>query len=74
MVNHNYLPTPEDNKHIIKFYDITENILKNVPKQNHKYVKNQFDLLDKSYMDYFDYWCEKYYRNGFVDARGLLKI
>ena len=28
---------------------------------------------DKNYMDYFDYWCEKYYRNGFVDSIELLK-
>ena len=63
----------EDKKHVIQYDDITERILKNVPIKNKKYVMSQLDLLDKNYMDYFDYWCEKYYRNGFVDAIELLK-
>ena len=33
----------------------------------------QLDLHDKNYMNYLDYWCEKYYRNGFVDSIELLK-
>ena len=35
-------------------------------------IMKQFDLLE-NYMDYLDYWCEKYYRNGFVDSIELLK-
>ena len=66
--------TDEDNKHVIQYDDISERILKNVPSQNQKYVKQQLELLDKNYMDYFDYWCEKYYRNGFADSIELLKI
>lgn len=54
----------EDKKHYIQYDEITERILKNIPIQNKKYVMKQ---LDKNYIDYFDYWCEKYYRNGFVD-------
>ena len=63
----------EDKKHTIQFDEITEIILKNIPIQNKKYVMKQLDLLDKNYMDYLDYWCEKYYRNGFVDSIELLK-
>lgn len=63
----------EDKKHVIQYDEITERILKNIPIQNKKYVMKQLDLLDKNYMDYFDYWCEKYYRNGFVDSIELLK-
>ena len=63
----------EDKKHTIQFDEITERILKNIPIQNKKYVMKQLDLLDKNYMDYLDYWCEKYYRNGFVDSIELLK-
>ena len=38
--------TKEDKKHYIYFDEIAENILKNVPKQNQKYVKvNQIDLI-----------------------------
>ena len=64
--------TKEDRKHYIYFDEIAENILKNVPKQNQKYVKNQLDRLDKNFMDYICYWNEKYYRNGFCDGVQLV--
>ena len=64
--------TKEDKKHHIYFDEIAENILKNVPKQNQKYVKNQLDRLDKNFMDYLYYWNEKYYRNGFCDGVQLV--
>ena len=64
--------TQEDKKHNINFDEIVENVLKNVPKQNQKYVKNQLDKLDKNFMDYICYWNEKYYRNGFVDGSQLV--
>ena len=54
-------------KHHIYFDEICENILKNVPKQNQKFVKKQLDKLDKNYMYALCYWNEKYYRNGFCD-------
>ena len=58
--------TKEDKKRLVYFDEICESILKNVPKQNQKYVKSQLDRLDKNFMDYICYWNEKYYRNGFV--------
>ena len=64
--------TEEDKKHNINFDEIIENILKNVPKQNKKYVKKHLDKLDKNFMDYICYWNEKYYRNGFVDGSQLV--
>ena len=60
--------TGEDKKHHIYVDELYENILKNVPKQNQKYVKKQLEILDKNFMDYLSYWNEKYYRNGFVDG------
>ena len=60
--------TGEDKKHHIYFDELSENILKNVPKQNQKYVKKQLEILDKNFMDYLSYWNEKYYRNSFVDG------
>lgn len=62
----------EDKKHKIQFEEICNKILKNVPNQNSQYVKAQLELLDRNYMDYLDYWNEKYYRNGFVDGIELL--
>lgn len=64
--------TEEDKKHNINFDEIVENVLKNVPKHNKKYVKKQLDKLDKNFMDYICYWNEKYYRNGFVDSSQLV--
>ena len=64
--------TKEDKKHYIQFDEISERILKNVPKQNQKYVKKQLELLDRNFLDYVCYYNEKYYRNGFVDGVQLI--
>ena len=66
------LTCDEDKKHHIYFDELSENILKNVPKQNQKYVKKQLEILDKNFMDYLSYWNEKYYRNGFCDGVELI--
>ena len=64
--------TKEDRKHYIYFDEIAENILKNVPKQNRKFVEKQLELLNSSFLDYIVYWNEKYYRNGFCDGAQLI--
>lgn len=64
--------TEEDKKHYIQFDEISERILKNVPKQNQKYVKKQLELLDRNFLDYVCYYNEKYYRNGFCDGVQLI--
>lgn len=64
--------TEEDKKHIIDFDTISEHILKNIPKQNQKYVKKQLELLDRNFLDYVCYYNEKYYRNGFMDGVQLI--
>ena len=58
--------TKEDKKHYIYFDEIAENILKNVPKQNQKYVKSQLDRLDKNFMDYICYWMRNIIGMDFV--------
>lgn len=52
----------------ISIDEISEKILKNVPKQNKKYFKKQLEKLDENILDYLCYWNEKFYRNGFVDG------
>lgn len=59
----------EDRKHFVYFDEICKNILRNVPKENKKYVQKQ---LDENFMDYICYWNEKYYRNGFCDGVELI--
>ena len=66
------LTCAEDKKHWIYFDEISKKILKNVPKQNQKYVKKQLEQLDENFMDYISYWNEKYYRNGFCDGVQLI--
>lgn len=60
--------TKEDKKHTICIDEISEKILKNVPKQNKKYVQKQLEILDENFLDYLCYWNDKFYRNGFVDG------
>ena len=66
--------SPQNKKYCIDFDEISEKILKNVPEQNKKYVKKQLEQLNKNFIDYLNYWNEKYYRNGFADVIELLKI
>ena len=62
----------EDRKHWVYFDEISEKILRNVPKENKKYVQKQLEILDNNFLDYLGYWNEKYYRNGFVDSSQLV--
>ena len=66
------LTCDEDRKHWVYFDEISERILKNIPKQNRAYIQKQLNLLDDNFMDYIGYWNEKYYRNGFCDGVQLI--
>jgi len=68
----NYLTSPEDNQHYIKFEEISKKILNSIPKQNRAFVEEQLNKLDNNFMDYIDYWNEKYFRNGFCDGMELI--
>ncbi len=64
--------TEEDKEHHMYFDEISERILKNVPKQNKEYVKKQLNKLDENFLDYLCYWNEKFYRNGFCDGAEMI--
>ena len=66
------LTCDEDRKYFVYFDEISANILRNVPKENKKYVQKQLNKLDENFMDYIFYWNEKYYKNGFVDGVQLI--
>lgn len=66
------LSCEEDKKHWVYFDEISDKILKSIPKNNREYVKKQLDILDDNFFDYISYWNEKYYRNGFVDGYQLI--
>ena len=62
----------QDKENEFKYDPFREKILKNVPKQNKKYVEKQLDLIYDEFMNYLMYINEKYYRNGFVDGSQLV--
>ena len=64
--------SPQDKKYCIYFDEIAEKILKGIPKQNRKFVRQQLNKLDDNFSDYVCYWSEKYYRNGFVDGARVI--
>ena len=68
------LTCAEDKKHWVYFDEISEIILKNIPKQNRAYIQKQLNLLDDNFMDYICYWKEKYYRNVFCDGAQLVCV
>lgn len=66
------LSCSEDRKHHIYFDEISEKILRNVPKHNRNFVMKQLEILEDNFLDYVVYWNEKYYRNGFCDGVDLI--
>lgn len=64
--------TEEDKKHSLKFDDIAEKIMNNVPNKNKKYVEKQLDTIYNDFMSCLGYYSEKYYRNGFIDGVQLI--
>ena len=66
------LSCEKDKKHWVYFDEISDKILKSIPKNNRDYVKKQLDILDNNFFDYISYWNEKYYRNGFCDGVELI--
>ena len=67
------LSCEEDKKHWVYFDEISDKILKSIPKNNRNYVKKQLDILDDNFFDYISYWNEKYYRNSFCDGVQIIK-
>ena len=62
----------EDKKHHIDIDLISEKILQNIPEHCKEYVQKQLEEIETNYMDYINYWNEKYYRNGFCDGMQLV--
>lgn len=66
------LTCEEDRKHWVYFDEISDKILKSIPKNNRDYVQKQLNILDDIFLDYLGYWNEKYYRSGFVDGSQIV--
>lgn len=61
----------QDRANEFNYDPFREKILKNVPKQNKKYVEKQLNLIYNDFMKYVMYVNGKYYRNGFVGGTQL---
>lgn len=66
------LVSEEDKKHHIYFEEIYNKILNSVPKECRKYVSRQLDILNDNFMEYVDYWNEKYYMYDVCDGVQLI--
>ena len=62
----------KDREHYLYFDELSDNILANVSEENKKYVQVQLDQIYDNFIDYLEYWNEKYYRNGFCDGVQLI--
>ena len=62
----------KDYKYSLNFDKFCEKILRNVSTDNKQFVQSQLDKLYDDFMKYLDYWNEKYYRNGVIDAFQLI--
>ena len=62
----------KDYKYSLNFDKFCEKILRNVSTDNKQFVQSQLDKLYDDFIMYLDYWNEKYYRNGVVDAFQLI--
>jgi hypothetical protein len=58
----------KDKESYLYFDELSDNILANVSEENKKYAQEQLDQLYDNFIDYLEYWNEKYYRNGFCDG------
>ena len=61
-----------DQKHLINFYNYSENILNNVSGENYNYISKKLDLIYEDFIEYCAYWDDKYYISGFSDAIKLI--
>ena len=57
-----------DKEYCHYFDTIMNEVLKAVPEDKQDYIKMNFEVLDKAFNDYLEYWNEKFYRNGFCDG------
>ena len=60
------LSCEEDRKHWVYFDEISDKILKSIPKQNRDFVRKQLNILDDNFLDYLGYCC-RYKKEPFYE-------
>ena len=64
--------TNEDKKHPLNFDIYERKLLKSLPLRNRKYVKKMLQNIYDDFVDFGNYYNEKYYRAGFGDCLNLV--
>lgn len=64
--------TAEDRKHPIHFDDYAEKLLKSLPLRNRNYAKKLLKSIYDDFIDFDNYYNEKYYKAGFGDCLNLV--
>ena len=64
--------TKEDRKHPVNFDEYAQKILNSLPLKNRKYVEKLLEELYDDFIDFDNYYNEKYYKAGFGDCLNLV--
>ena len=62
----------EDKKHPLLFEEYEAKLLKSLPYKNRKYAELMLSNIYDDFLDFFNYYNEKYYRAGFGDCLNLV--
>lgn len=62
----------EDKKHPLRFEEYEAKLLKSLPYKNRKYAELMLSNIYDNFLDFCNYYNEKYYRAGFGDCLNLV--
>ena len=62
----------EDKKHPLRFEEYEAKLLKSLPYKNRKYAELMLSNIYDDFLDFCNYYNEKYYRAGFGDCLNLV--
>ena len=64
--------TNEDKKHLLNFEEYEEKLIKSLPYRNREYAKIILTKIYDDFLDFCNYYNDKYYRAGFGDCLNLV--
>ena len=64
--------TKEDKKHLLHFDELEDKLLKSLPYKNREFAKVILEKIYDDFLDFCNYYNDKYYRAGFGDCLNLV--
>ncbi|MDO5555677.1 MAG: hypothetical protein Q4G09_03205 [Clostridia bacterium] len=64
--------TKEDKKHPLRFEEFEDKLIKSLPYKNREYARIVTAKMYDDFLDFSNYYSEKYYRAGFGDCLNLV--